>query len=211
MSDSKKKPLTLKGILALAGAGLLYLVAQVTGIDLTGGKEDNPAGGGVSAQAPAESGAGAPEPGAATKETTKPKPDPVPTSAPKPAPKPEPAPEATPSKRDDTAQIRQLFTAMRSGVQVEAEGEVVHILPDDNEGSRHQLFLCELSNGITLKISHNIDVAPYIDGLRKGDTVRFHGEYEWNEKGGVVHWTHRNTRGGSHPGGWILHEGKKYE
>ena len=99
---------------------------------------------------------------------------------------------------------------MRSGVHVEAEGEVVHLLPDDTRGSQHQLFLCELSNGITLKISHNIDIAPYIP-LEKGDTVRFRGDYEYNDKGGVVHWTHRNTRGGSHPHGWILHEGKKYE
>ncbi|MEM1449470.1 MAG: DUF3465 domain-containing protein [Planctomycetota bacterium] len=115
-----------------------------------------------------------------------------------------------PEARDDTKKIRQLFSAMRSDVQVQAVGEVVHLLPDDDEGSRHQLFLCELSNGLTLKISHNIDIAPYIP-LETGDVVRFHGEYEWNEKGGVVHWTHRNTGGGDHDGGWIEHEGTRYQ
>ncbi|MEM6674475.1 MAG: DUF3465 domain-containing protein [Planctomycetota bacterium] len=114
------------------------------------------------------------------------------------------------TKVDDTEKIQRLFSGMRSDVIVEAAGEVVHILPTDNRGSRHQLFLVELSSGQTLKLSHNIDIAPTIP-LEEGDTVRFRGEYEWNQKGGVVHWTHRNTRGGSHPGGWIDHEGVRYE
>lgn len=208
MSETQKKPTTLKGILALIGAGLLYLIAQLTGIDLTGGKGTESGGGGTVAEAPAETPKGGGDLGSGSSEAKKPEPP----AAKKPEPeKPEAKkPEAEP-KRDDTAKIRQLFNAMRSDVQVEAEGEVVHILPDDNHGSRHQLFLCELSNGITLKISHNIDIAPYITGLKKGDTVRFYGEYEWNDKGGVVHWTHRNTRGGSHPGGWIDYQGKRYE
>lgn len=112
--------------------------------------------------------------------------------------------------RDDTAKIHLLFSGMRSDIQVEAVGEVVKVLPDDTRGDRHQLFLCELSNGLTLKISHNIDIAPHIP-LDEGDIVRFHGEYAWNEKGGVVHWTHRNLRGGGHEGGWIELDGKRYE
>jgi len=112
--------------------------------------------------------------------------------------------------RDDTAKIHLLFSGMRSDIQVEAAGEVVKVLPDDTQGDRHQLFLCELSNGLTLKISHNTDIAPYIP-LDEGDVVRFHGEYAWNEKGGVVHWTHRNLRGGGHEGGWIELDGKRYE
>lgn len=168
MTSSGRKPMTIKGVLSLVAAGLLVLVAEFAGVDITGLLGEQ----------------GAQQPGGAA---------------------------ASSSTRDDTALIRQLFEAGRSNEQVEAEGTVVHLLPDDNEGSRHQLFLCELSNDMTLKISHNIDIAPYIDGLAKGDRVRFHGEYEWNDKGGVVHWTHRNTRGGPHPGGWILHEGRRYE
>ena len=189
MTSSQKKPMTLKSIAALAGAGLLYLIAQVTGIDFGLGKD-----GDQSTEAPKEREVAPKEPAIET-----------------PAPEEAERAENEKPKRNDLDKVRQLFRAGRSDVQVEVEGEVVHILPDDNEGSRHQLFLLKLSNGITLKISHNIDIAPYIETLARGDTVRVYGEYEWNEKGGVVHWTHRNTRGGRHPGGWILHEGTKYQ
>ncbi len=215
MADTNKKPLTFKGILALLGAGLLYLVAKLTGVDLSalqGPKDGTTAG----QEAPASPGAGA-DPGkkAPMKKTAPKETAPKTPELKKPEPKkPEPKkvePKDAAPKADDTKKVAGLFRAMRSDVQVEVEGEVVHILPDDNQGSRHQLFLLELSNGITLKVSHNIDIAPYINGIAKGDTARVYGEYEWNDKGGVVHWTHRNTRGGSHPGGWILHKGQKYE
>lgn len=205
MADTNKKPLTLKGILALVGAGLLYLVAKLTGIDLSalqGPKDGTVAG----QEAPATPGA-APATGSGPGSGSAPDAGGTPKKA---APK-EVEPKDTSPKRDDTAKIAALNRAKRSDVQVEVEGEVVHILPDDNHGSRHQLFLMELSNGLTLKVSHNIDIAPYIEDLKRGDTVRIHGEYEANDKEGVVHWTHRNTRGGSHPGGWILHNGTKYE
>ncbi|QDV06373.1 hypothetical protein Poly30_18820 [Planctomycetes bacterium Poly30] len=232
MSETKKKPTTLKGILAVIGAGLVYLVSQVLGIDLSAltggssGKDGNPPvtapaePGQKSGQKPGQKEVARNDPappkaqdGAGLK-TEKPKPG-TPTAE-KPAPKKpvveEPKAETpAPKQRDDTALIRQLFNGMVSDRQVEAEGEIVHILPDDTDETPHQLFLVELSNGITLKISHNTKVAPYVP-IKKGDTIRFYGEYEYNSKGGVVHWTHR-TQGttNKHPHGWLLHKGKKYE
>ena len=35
-----------------------------------------------------------------------------------------------------------------------------------------------------------------IDGLQVGDSVRFNGEYVWNEKGVVIHWTHHDPQVG---------------
>lgn len=98
----------------------------------------------------------------------------------------------------------------QSDVQVEGSGRVMRLLADDNKGSRHQRFLLALPSGQTLLIAHNIDLAPRIDGLKMGDTVAFYGEYEWNKKGGVVHWTHHDPKG-RHPGGWLKHNGRIYQ
>jgi hypothetical protein len=40
--------------------------------------------------------------------------------------------------------------------------------------------------------------------------ISFYGEYEWNNKGGVIHWTHHDPRG-SHPDGWLLYDNRKYD
>lgn len=119
---------------------------------------------------------------------------------------------ATSTATDDAAVVARLFDAAEESDEiVEVAGEVVHILPDDTEGEPHQLFLLELAGGMTLKISHNTRIAPRIDGLRRGDRVRVRGEYEWNEKGGVVHWTHRTLGSSRHEPGWIEHAGRRYE
>ncbi|WP_116475806.1 DUF3465 domain-containing protein [Zobellella maritima] len=98
----------------------------------------------------------------------------------------------------------------QSDLQVAGSGRVVRLLADDNKGTRHQRFLLELPSGQTLLIAHNIDLAPRINGLQPGDAVAFYGEYEWNDKGGVVHWTHHDPRG-RHPGGWLKHKGRTYQ
>ncbi len=105
--------------------------------------------------------------------------------------------------------IGYLYENKISNVQVEGEGQVKAILRDDLQGSRHQKFILGLPSGGTLLISHNIDLAPRIDTLKKGDTVGFFGEYEWNEKGGVVHWTHHDPAE-RHVGGWLKHNGRVY-
>lgn len=105
--------------------------------------------------------------------------------------------------------IEKAFRAKRSKVWVEDEGEIVHLLPDDRIAPRHQLCLVELASGHTIKISHNVDLAPQVP-WRKGDSLAFRGRFEWNDKGGVVHWTHHDPRGRK-KGGWLRHEGKTYK
>ncbi|WP_299178856.1 DUF3465 domain-containing protein [uncultured Neptuniibacter sp.] len=107
-------------------------------------------------------------------------------------------------------QIADAFQKGISDLQVQGSGEVIRILPDDTVGSQHQKFILKLSSGQTLLISHNIDLAPRIDGLNKGDFVEFYGEYEWNAKGGVVHWTHHDPRD-THEHGWLKHQGTLYQ
>lgn len=106
--------------------------------------------------------------------------------------------------------ISRAYEAKTSDIQVTSSGVAVKILPDDNSGSRHQRFIIKLSSGQTVLIAHNIDLAPKIKLLKIGDTVDFHGEYEWNQKGGVIHWTHHDPAG-RHKDGWLKHNGTRYE
>lgn len=106
--------------------------------------------------------------------------------------------------------IAEAYRSGRTNLQLGGMGRVVRILPDDNKGSRHQKFLVELESGHTLLIAHNIDLAPRIDGLQEGEPLEFYGEYEWNQKGGVIHWTHHDPRG-VHPGGWLKYQGRVYQ
>lgn len=208
-----RRPTTLKGLLALVGAGLLYLLSQVLGVDLTGSGGEAGAGdvqGGGRPTSPVERVPAERVPAERVPAERAPaQPEPSERAPGQQAQAPDRAPDPA-ARRDDTELIRQLFRTLTSDRIVEAEGEVVHVLPVDHVGSRHQNFLVELSNGITLKISHNIDLAPEIPGLSRGDVVRFHGEYEYNEKGGVVHWTHRDPAG-RHEHGWLEHRGRRYE
>ena len=110
----------------------------------------------------------------------------------------------------DDNPIGRAFASRTSDIQVEGEGKVIRVLSDDLNGSRHQRFIVELASGQTLLVSHNIDLAPRIGGLKVGDSVRFNGEYVWNEKGGVIHWTHHDPRG-RHVAGWVMHNGTRYQ
>ena len=106
--------------------------------------------------------------------------------------------------------VAQASETWRSGQQVRGQGTVSRILSDDTDGSRHQRFILRLSSGRTLLIAHNIDLAPRINSLRTGDTVSFYGEYEWNDRGGVIHWTHHDPQG-RHAAGWLEHKGQRYQ
>lgn len=106
--------------------------------------------------------------------------------------------------------ITRLQEQGKSGVSVTGQGVIIKVLPDDNEGSRHQRFLVKLSDGHVIKVSHNIDLAPRIPDARQGDTLKFHGDFEANDLGGAVHWTHRDP-GGRHEHGWLELNGKRYQ
>ena len=108
------------------------------------------------------------------------------------------------------ARIQQAYQQRQSDVQVQGAGEVIAVLKDDNDGSRHQKFILELSNSQTVLVAHNIDLAPRIQNIQKGDRVEFFGEYEYSEKGGVIHWTHHDPAQ-KHVGGWLKHQERTYQ
>ena len=111
---------------------------------------------------------------------------------------------------DDQQKIMQAYQQQRSNIQVQAHGTIKAILPDDNHGSRHQKMILQLENGLTVLIAHNIDLAPKIEGLKKGDKVEVYGEYEYSPKGGVIHWTHHDPQG-KHIDGWLKYQGRMYQ
>lgn len=110
----------------------------------------------------------------------------------------------------DAGRLEYAYRNQISNLQVEGTGTVEKILADDTKGSRHQRFILRTSENQTVLIAHNIDLAPRIQGIRKGDRLEFFGEYEWNNKGGVVHWTHRDPAG-NHIDGWLKHNGRLYQ
>jgi hypothetical protein len=105
--------------------------------------------------------------------------------------------------------LEQLFRDRISDVMVTVEGTVDRVLPDDNIGSRHQRFVVRLRSGRTVLVLHNIDLAERVP-LDVGHRVVLHGEYEWNDKGGAIHWTHHDPRR-QRAGGWIDHRGARFQ
>jgi len=111
---------------------------------------------------------------------------------------------------DSEQAILAAFENHQSDVIVHCDFKVVKNLRDDMDGDKHQKMLLQLpSGGHTVLLAHNIDLAPRVPAA-EGDTITVRGEYEYSEKGGVVHWTHHDPRGRHEPG-WIEHEGKRYE
>lgn len=94
-------------------------------------------------------------------------------------------------------------------VEVTVAAPVQKLLRDDTRGRPHQKFLILLSNGTTVLVAHNTGEAPRVP-IAEGDIVRIHGEYIWNRKGGLIHWTHHSTTP-RHEGGWIEFNGRRYE
>ena len=120
-------------------------------------------------------------------------------------------PNLVPSQTtDDLDRIARAFQQRQSDLQVRSSGQVIAVLPDDHEGSRHQKFILELPNGQTVLVAHNIDLAPRIQSIQKQDQVEFYGEYEYSDKGGVIHWTHHDPAR-KHVDGWLKHQGRTYQ
>lgn len=106
--------------------------------------------------------------------------------------------------------VHTAYESRQSDLQVEGEGVVVKVLKDDLKGSRHQRFILDVGRDLSVLVVHNIDLAPRIAELKRGDRVGFYGEYEYNTKGGVIHWTHHDPRK-RHADGWLTHGGKRYQ
>jgi hypothetical protein len=124
----------------------------------------------------------------------------------------QPQTESTPSPPAESkplaSDVESAYRQRRSGVELEVSGRVDRLLSDDLERSRHQRFLLRLPSGHSLLIAHNIDIAHRVP-VSPADSVTVRGQYEYNDQGGVIHWTHRDPEG-KHPGGWIRFQDREY-
>lgn len=109
---------------------------------------------------------------------------------------------------EDNAALKQAFAKKQSHVWLEGNGVVKKLLPDDTKGAKHQRFLVTIAPEQTLLFAHNIDLAQRAE-VNVGDQVQFRGEYIYNPKGGIMHWTHHDPQG--RQGGWIRVNGQTYE
>jgi len=108
--------------------------------------------------------------------------------------------------------IPRLFAAKTSDTWVEATGTVKKVLPDDDDssGGLHQRWIVRLAGGHEVLVAHDFETGGRVP-LKEGDSVNFRGEYEWTGKGGTVHFTHAPKFKRRDPGGWIEHNGRRYE
>ncbi len=111
--------------------------------------------------------------------------------------------QASQAETQQTQQIQQtrnsadqeVLNAQAKGltkVHVTFSAVVYKLLPDDIKGIPHQRFLLRLSNNTTVLIAHNTNLGAYLN-IKPGDIVDVSGEYIWNQKGGLVHYTHPST------------------
>jgi len=105
--------------------------------------------------------------------------------------------------------VQQAYVAGQSGVWLETRGRISRVLRDDNEGARHQKFILELDDGHTVMVAHNIDLARRIPA-RENLLLIVRGRYEWNDRGGVIHWTHHDPEDRLQ-GGWIEVDDVRYQ
>lgn len=113
------------------------------------------------------------------------------------------------NKQQILEKIRAAAKSQKSGWWLETNATVIKLLKDDTKGHQHQKFLIKLAPDITLLVAHNIDLADRAP-VKKGDSISIRARYEWNNRGGVLHWTHHDPKG-RQKGGWIELNGKQYK
>jgi len=121
------------------------------------------------------------------------------------------APACAPANADNAA-VERDYADHRSTVEVTAQGVVTAVLADDDTGpsGRHQRFIIRLAGAThTVLIDNNVTVGQRVP-VAPSDDVTVHGEYIWNDQGGLIHYTHHDPAPG-HEGGWIDRNGVRYQ
>ncbi len=111
-------------------------------------------------------------------------------------------------------QVYEAWRDGRSRIEVTATGSVARILGTRvGPSGSHEGFLLHLSgsagHGLTVRIEDNVDLTGPIP-LRQGEPVEVRGEYIYDERGGLIHYTHLDPRG-RHDAGYVRALGRVYQ
>jgi hypothetical protein len=112
----------------------------------------------------------------------------------------------------DNAHVCTLHAQHAENAETFVEGKVVAILGTrEGPSGNHEGFLLALDGGctLTLRVETNVDITGPVP-LRRGDRVEVKGEYVYDPRGGLVHWTHHDPRG-RHVSGYVVAGGRTYE
>ena len=111
----------------------------------------------------------------------------------------------------DNAAVERDYAERRSTVEVTAEGVVTSVLADDvGPSGTHQRFIIRLAGAThTVLVDNNVTIGRRAP-VAPDDNVIVHGEYVWNDQGGLIHFTHHDPAPG-HEGGWIELNGTRYQ
>jgi hypothetical protein len=102
-----------------------------------------------------------------------------------------------------------LVAAVAAGrpAEVTVQGQVVEVLPDaESPQGRHERFRLQVA-GQLVEVDHNLTLAPRVP-VAVGAIVIVHGQFEPDPGHPVIHYTHHAT--GTHEGGWIKLNGRRY-
>ncbi|HEY6202381.1 MAG TPA: DUF3465 domain-containing protein [Candidatus Limnocylindria bacterium] len=121
------------------------------------------------------------------------------------------APACMPAATPNNAAVERDYAEKRSTVEVTAQGVVTRVLADDSGPSGvHQRFIIRLAGSTqTVLVDNNLTVGQRAPVLQ-GTDVLVHGEYVWNDQGGLIHFTHHDPAH-THEGGWIELSGVRYQ
>lgn len=106
----------------------------------------------------------------------------------------------------DNSRLESAFAEGRTGIWVSGHGTVVRPLGSDAASQR---FLITVGDELSIVLRHQFGDSGPVPAER-GDILAFQGRYEFHGGGGEVILTHSDPAqpGG---GGWVMHQGTRYE
>lgn len=103
---------------------------------------------------------------------------------------------------------RAAFDQHRSHVWLTVGARVDRLLADAHGRYTHQRFIVQCASGQTVLVVNDVSIGQRAP-VSVGDAVTVSGEYIWDSKGGLIHFTHHDPEHAL-PGGYIRVGGHQY-